>query len=105
MRWAVNDFGLLHRDPKRIVGVLRLILLDRQNGSSEWAELPLSRQTHHHNRLPPYRGLQTPLFVLALGKELAHYLHPELSDGQNPPEGLSALKNKSRGKTVPSSGR
>jgi hypothetical protein len=34
---------LFHRDPKRIVGVLRVTLLNRLNGSREWAELPLGR--------------------------------------------------------------
>jgi hypothetical protein len=34
---------LFHRDPKRIVGVLRVTLLNRLNDSREWADLPLSR--------------------------------------------------------------
>ena len=34
---------LFHRDPKRMVGVLRVTLLNRLNGSREWADLPLSR--------------------------------------------------------------
>jgi hypothetical protein len=34
---------LFHRDPKRKVGVLRVTLLNRLNGSREWADLPLSR--------------------------------------------------------------
>jgi hypothetical protein len=38
-----GDWGLFHRDPKRIVGVLRVTLLNRLNGSREWAELPLGR--------------------------------------------------------------
>src|SRR6266568_7996950 len=65
-------WGLFHRDPKRIVGVLRLTLLNRLNSSREWAELPLGRQTLHHDWLSGYRGLQKPLFILSLGIELAH---------------------------------
>jgi hypothetical protein len=63
---------LFHRDPKRIVGVLRLTLLNRLNSSREWAELPLGHQTLHHDWLSGYRGLQKPLFILSLGIELAH---------------------------------
>ena len=66
-------WGLFHRDPKRIVGVLRLTLLNRLNSSREWAELPLGRQTLHHDWLSGYRGLQKPLFILSLGIELANF--------------------------------
>ena len=34
---------LFHRDPKRIIGVLRVTLLNRLNDSREWPDLPLSR--------------------------------------------------------------
>jgi hypothetical protein len=34
-----GGWGLFHRDPKRIVGVLRVTLLNRLNNSREWAEL------------------------------------------------------------------
>ena len=44
----------------------------------EWAELPFGRQTLHHDWLLPYRGLQASLFVLSLGIELTHFLHPKL---------------------------
>ena len=71
-------WGLFHRDPKRIVGVLRVTLLNRLNNSTEWAELPFGRQTLHHDWLLPYRGLQASLFVLSLGIELTHFLHPKL---------------------------
>jgi hypothetical protein len=36
-------WGLFHGDPKRIVGVLRVTLLNRLNDSREWPDLPLSR--------------------------------------------------------------
>jgi len=49
--------GLFHRDPKRIVGVLRVTLLNRLNSSREWEELPLGRQTLHHDRPSGCRGL------------------------------------------------
>ena len=75
---AGSWFGLFHRDPKRIVGVLRVTLLNRLNNSTEWAELPFGRQTLHHDWLLPYRGLQASLFVLSLGIELTHFLHPKL---------------------------
>jgi hypothetical protein len=42
---------LFHRDPKRIVGILRVTILNRLNGAREWAELPLGRQTPHHDWL------------------------------------------------------
>jgi hypothetical protein len=70
---------LFHRDPKRIVGILRVTLLNRLNGSREWAELPLGRQTPHHDWLSGYRGLQTPLFILSLGIELAHCFNLNVS--------------------------
>ena len=72
-------WGLFHRDPKRIVGVLRVTLLNRLNNSREWAELPLGRQTLHHDWLSDYRGLQTPLFILSLGIELAHSFNLNVS--------------------------
>jgi len=53
-------------------------LLNRLNNSTEWAELPFGRQTLHHDWLLPYRGLQASLFVLSLGIELTHFLHPKL---------------------------
>jgi hypothetical protein len=74
-----DEGGLFHRDPKRIVGVLRVTLLNRLNGSREWAELPLSRQTLHHDWPSGYRGLQTPLFILSLNIELAHSLNLNVS--------------------------
>ena len=77
VRWE-GIRGLFHRDPKRIVGVLRVTLLNRLNNSTEWAELPFGRQTLHHDWLLPYRGLQASLFVLSLGIELTHFLHPKL---------------------------
>jgi hypothetical protein len=61
------------------VGVLRVTLLNRLNNSREWAELPLGRQTLHHDWLPDYRGLQTPLFTLSLGIELAHSFNLNVS--------------------------
>jgi hypothetical protein len=66
-RWS-----LFHRDPERIVGVLRVTLLNRLNSSREWAELPLGRQTLHHDWPSGYRRLQKPPFILSLGIELAH---------------------------------
>ena len=51
---------------------MRLTLLNRLNSSTEWAGLPLSCQTPHHDWPSGYRGLLTPLFVLSLGIELAH---------------------------------
>jgi hypothetical protein len=72
-------WGLFHADPKRIVRVLRVTLLNRLNNSREWAELPLARQTLHHDRLSDYRGLQTPLFILSLGIELAHSFNLNVS--------------------------
>ncbi|MGA8692383.1 MAG: hypothetical protein WB689_00795 [Xanthobacteraceae bacterium] len=74
-----GGWGLFHRDPKRIVGVLRVTLLNRLNNSREWAELPLGRQTLHHDWLSDYRGLQTPLFILSLGIELAHSFNLNVS--------------------------
>ena len=38
-----------------------MTLLNCLNSSREWAELPLGRQTLHHDWLSGYRGLQTPL--------------------------------------------
>ena len=72
-------WDLYHGDPKRIVGVLRVTLLNRLNNSREWAELPLGRQTLHHDWLSDYRGLQTPLFILSLGIELAHSFNLNVS--------------------------
>jgi hypothetical protein len=47
----------------------------------EWAELPFGRQTLHHDWLLRYRGLQASLFVLSLGIELTHFLHPKTANG------------------------
>jgi hypothetical protein len=58
-RWR---WGLFHRDPKRIVGVLRVTLLNRLNSSREWAELSLGRQALHHDWLSGCRGLQKALW-------------------------------------------
>jgi hypothetical protein len=76
---AKGRWGLFHGDPKRIVGVLRVTLLNRLNNSREWAELPLGRQTLHHDWLSDYRGLQTPLFILSLGIKLAHSFNLNVS--------------------------
>ena len=70
---------LFHRDPKRVVGVLRLLFLNRLNNSREWADLAIGRQALHHDWVSGYRGLQTPLFILSLGIELAHSLNPNVS--------------------------
>ena len=58
---------------------MRVTLLNRLNNSGEWAELPLGRQTLHHDWLSDYRGLQTPLFILSLGIELAHSFNLNVS--------------------------
>ena len=71
--------SLFHRDPKWIVGVLRLTFLNRLNSSSVWAELPLGRQTQHHDWLSCYRGLKTPLLILSLGIKLAHSFNLNVS--------------------------
>jgi hypothetical protein len=76
---ARRGWGLFHRDPKRIAGVLRLTLLNRLNRSREWAELPIGRQTLHHDWVSGYRGLQTPLFIRSLGIELAHSFNLNVS--------------------------
>ena len=52
-----HRMGLFHRDPKRIVGVLLLTLLNRLNNSRKWQELPFGRQTLHHDQPSGYRGL------------------------------------------------
>jgi hypothetical protein len=57
---------------------LRLTLLNRLNNSREWVELPIGRQTLHHDWVSGYRGLQTPLFFRSLGIELAHFLNPNV---------------------------
>src|SRR6516164_7423575 len=65
------------------IRVLRITLLNCLNSSREWAELPLGRQTLHHDWLSGYRGLQTPLFILSLGIELAHSFNLSVSgDGE-----------------------
>jgi hypothetical protein len=58
---------------------LRLTLLNRLNNSREWAELPIGRQTLHHDWVSGYRGLQTPLFIRSLGIELAHSFNLNVS--------------------------
>jgi hypothetical protein len=78
MRSRSPKMQLFHRDPKRIVDVLRVTLLNRLNNSREWAELPIGRQTLHHDWMSRYRGLQTPLFIRSLGIKLAHSLNPSV---------------------------
>jgi hypothetical protein len=55
---------LFHRDPKRIVGILRVTILNRLNGAREWAELPSVVRPRTTTGCRVNRGLQTPLFIL-----------------------------------------
>jgi hypothetical protein len=89
-------WGLFHGDPKRIVGVLRVTLLNRLNNSREWAELPLGRQTLHHDWLSDYRGLQTPLFIPRTGSFLqpkCQRLKPHAAPEKNEKSGLSETRS------------
>jgi hypothetical protein len=56
---------LFHRDPKRIVGVWRVTLLNRLNRSREWAELPIGRQTLHHDWMSGYRDIRRASSLLS----------------------------------------
>ena len=78
MRSRSPKMQLFHRDPERIVGVWRVTILNRLNNSREWAK-PLGRQTLHHDWPSGYRGLQTPLFIVSLGIELAHFFNLNVS--------------------------
>jgi hypothetical protein len=52
---------------------------DADEGALFEALSATGRQTLHHDWLSDYRGLQTPLFILSLGIELAHSFNLNVS--------------------------